>query len=82
MGLCGYYITSIRKMKLAFRDTQNQTTMRHCFTVTEMAVEKKTCWEEYGEIELSYALTGVQNGAATLENRLAVLWYVKRGVTI
>lgn len=69
-------------MKLAFRDTQNQPMTRHCFTFTKMAVENKTCWEEYGEIELSYALTGVQNGAATLGNRLAVLWYVKRGVAI
>ena len=63
----------IRKMKLAFRDIQNQTMMRHCFTVTKMAVENKTCWEEYGAAELSYALTGGQNGAATSENRLAVL---------
>ena len=61
---------------------QSKTTARHYFTFTKMAVEKKTCWEEYGEIELSYALTGVQNGAAALENSLAVAWYVKRGVTI
>ena len=71
-----------QKNEMSLRDIQNQTTTRHCFTVTKMAVENKTCWEEYGEVELSYALTGVQNGAATLENRLAVLWYVKRGVTI